>query len=218
MKVHVLIKNKTGPIILWGMYPHRENELEKTKAAIVEKIGKSSYTLIAFEVLDWKGEFSPWKSPILDESFSGGVNKTLDYLVNELVPILKNQYGPNREIYLMGYSLAGLFALWSMYQTDLFAGALSCSGSLWYPEFISYVKKSIPLKNRKIYISLGGKEANTKNKLMATIADCTKEMVDILKIDNIVKYEMNSGGHFADAGKRLAKAVEWIVDYSNKNN
>lgn len=212
MKVYNLVENQTGPIILWGMYPHRKDELEKTKKSIIELVGEKFYMLIAFEVSDWNGEFSPWKSELLDNSFSGGAIKTLNYLTNELIPAIKNKYGTEREIYLMGYSLAGLFALWAMYQTDIFAGALSCSGSLWYPEFISYIKKKKPFKNRKIYISLGGKEANTKNKLMAMIADCTKEMVEILKVDNIVKYEMNSGGHFADAGKRLAKAVLWVVD------
>ena len=212
MKVYNLVENQTGPIILWGMYSHRKDELEKTKKSIIELAAEKSYMLIAFEVSDWNGEFSPWKSELLDNSFSGGAIKTLNYLTNELIPAIKTKYGMEREIYLMGYSLAGLFALWAMYQTDIFAGAISCSGSLWYPEFIPYIKKKKPFKNRKIYISLGGKEANTKNKLMAMIADCTKEMVEILKIDNIVKYEMNSGGHFADAGKRLAKALLWIVD------
>lgn len=116
------------------------------------------------------------------------------------------------KVYNLVENQTGPIILWGMYQTDIFAGAISCSGSLWYPEFIPYVKKKKPFKNCKSYISLGGKEANTKNKLMAMIADCTKEMVEILKVDNIVKYEMNSGGHFADAGKRLAKAVLWIVD------
>ena len=36
-----------------------------------------------------------------------------------------------------------------------------------------------------------------------------KESEKILKKENTVKYEMNPGGHFADSGKRLAKAVKW---------
>ena len=29
--------------------------------------------------------------------------------------------------------------------------------------------------------------------------------------------EFNSGGHFADSGKRLAKAVKWLLENRNEN-
>ena len=110
----------------------------------------------------------------------------------------------------MGYSLAGLFALWAMYQTDIFAGCATCSGSMWYPGFVEYVNSQPTLANKHIYFSLGGKESRTSDRLMATVADRTKEIYDLLKKDNDVIYEINPGGHFADSGKRLAKAVKWI--------
>ena len=34
----------------------------------------------------------------------------------------------------------------------------------------------------------------------------------LLKDQNAVKYELNSGGHFADAGKRLAKGLRWMLE------
>ena len=46
---------------------------------------------------------------------------------------------------------------------------------------------------------------------MATVGERTREIVQLLAADNMVKYELNAGGHFADAGKRLAKAVSWIA-------
>ncbi len=39
MKIYELILNETGPIILWGMYPHRPGQLEDTKAAIEKAAG-----------------------------------------------------------------------------------------------------------------------------------------------------------------------------------
>lgn len=75
---------------------------------------------------------------------------------------------------------------------------------------MEYVNSQPTLANKRIYISLGGKESRTSDRLMATVADRTKEICGLLKKDNDVIYEINPGGHFADSGKRLAKAVKWI--------
>ena len=37
-------------------------------------------------------------------------------------------------------------------------------------------------------------------------------MVKLLKPCCAVKYELNPGGHFADPGKRLAKAVRFLAE------
>ena len=101
--------------------------------------------------------------------------------------------------------------MWTAYQTELFAGVASCSGSFWYPGLMPYLRTQEPPRGRRIYISLGGKEAGSGNELMATVGERTREIVQLLAADNMVKYELNPGGHFADAGKRLAKAVSWIA-------
>lgn len=212
MQLHTIVENQTGPVMLWGMFPHRTQELELTAEAILAKNGSSGYTLIAFQADDWNRDFSPWKSSKLDSSFSGGAVQTLTYIQDSVIPQIKATHGIDCPIYLMGYSLAGLFSLWSAFQTDVFAGAASCSGSLWYPEFLSYVKENVVGKpSKKFYLSLGGKESHTKNLLMASIADRTQECVQLLREYHQVKYELNPGGHFADPGKRLAKAVEWLL-------
>lgn len=211
MHLYTLKESISGPVILWGMYPFQEGEKERTAQTISDWMGEISYTLIAFQVTDWNRDFSPWNTENLSESFSGGAKDTLRCLLEEQIPKIRQQYGQDRELYLMGYSLAGLFALWTAYQTDLFAGVASCSGSFWYPGLIPYLRKQEPLKGRRIYISLGGKEAGSGNELMATVGERTREIVQLLAADNMVKYELNPGGHFADAGKRLAKAVSWIA-------
>ena len=213
MQLHTLRTGKKGPVILWGMYEFRERELLNTYETIERLTGDCDYTLIAFEVTDWNREFSPWKSKEVDASFLGEAPYTLAVLRNEYLPQIREQYGKERSIYLMGYSLAGLFALWTMCETDVFAGAGSCSGSLWYPQFVPYLTEHLnEISGKRIYISLGGKEANTKDQLMSTIADRTRETVEVLKKCCAVKYELNPGGHFADPGKRLAKAVRFLAE------
>ena len=185
MQLHTLISSENGPIILWVMYPHRGDELEHTADSIRELVGEEQFTLVAIQIDDWNRDLSPWRSDEVDGSFAGEAGRTLDYIEQQVIPQLDIQSQANRPLYIMGYSLAGLFALWAMYQTDIFAGCVT-------------------------YISLGGKESRTSDRLMATVADRTKEICELLKKDNDVIYEINPGGHFADSGKRLAKAVKWI--------
>ena len=101
-----------GPIILWGMYPHRGNEIAHMWECLMETVNDQDFLLCAFQVEDWNGDFSPWKAPAAfgDEDFKGNGLKTLQWLTNDLIPELKTAYGADREIYLIGYSLAGLFA------------------------------------------------------------------------------------------------------------
>lgn len=212
MLTHTVAESTSGPVILWGMYPFREDEMEHMKKSLSECVGDVPYTLIAFQVSDWNREFSPWAAPELDATFTGEGEATLNFLQEELLPLVKEKYGTQREVYLMGYSLAGLFALWCLTKTDAFDGAASCSGSLWYPGFLDFLEKQTAPTGKRIYLSLGGKESNSRNSLMATVADCTEKAAKLLARKNIVKYELNSGGHFADSAKRLAKAVRFLTN------
>lgn len=127
----------------------------------------------------------------------------------------KADYGVDREIYLIGYSLAGLFALWTAYETDIFSAIASCSGSLWFEQWDEYVLHHQIKHESNIYLSLGGKEEKTKNPVMARVGDRTRTQERILRNDLKVKHttlEFNSGGHFADAQKRLSKAVKWLLE------
>lgn len=211
MEIHTVTESTSGAIILWGMYPFREDEIQHNRQILSECVGDVPYTLIAFQVSDWNREFSPWAAPELDGTFTGEGEATLNFLQEELLPLVKEKYGTQRKVYLMGYSLAGLFALWCLTKTDAFDGAASCSGSLWYPGFLDFLEKQTAPTGKRIYLSLGGKESNSRNLLMATVADCTEKAAKLLARENIVKYELNSGGHFADSAKRLAKAVKFLL-------
>ena len=47
---------------------------------------------------------------IYKEAFGGKGNDTLRFLENEFLPEIKSKF-PEREVFLTGYSLAGLFSL-----------------------------------------------------------------------------------------------------------
>lgn len=114
--------------------------------------------------------------------------------------------------YLGGYSLAGLFALWAAYQTDVFKGVVAASPSVWFPGFAEYMKKN-EIKTNTVYLSLGNREEKTRNPIMANVGDRIREAYVLLKERGVnCILEWNEGNHFKDADIRTARAFAWALN------
>ena len=110
-----------------------------------------------------------------------------------------------------GYSLAGLFALWAVYQTDVFKGAAAASPSVWFPGFVEYMRGNRILTG-SVYLSLGDREEKTRNPVMAAVGERIREAYTLLKDRGInTTLEWNQGNHFWDADIRTAKAFAWVM-------
>ena len=147
-------------------------------------------------------------------SFSGGGRKTLDWLLNDCIPYCEKEYALTGERILCGYSLAGLFSLWAFYESQAFGGVISCSGSLWFGEWISYAERHIAPQNSSVYLSLGNREEKARDHVMATVGDCTRRQYELVCGDkNVPRHilEWNDGGHFNEPEKRIAKGIKWIT-------
>lgn len=195
-------------VVYMGMHRFREDEIEHTVSCIDEVAG-CGILLVMFEVDKWNSQLSPWPAKNEATIFEGDGKQTLNILTDKIITYIKENYSCYRRQWIMGYSLAGLFALWGTMETELFDGVISCSGSLWYPGFMDYFDRNCDKCPEYIYISLGGKEEKSKNSLMASVGECTRKVVKTLQEKRNVKYEINPGGHFADSGKRLAKGIRW---------
>ena len=173
--------------------------------------------LAAVSGVDWNRELSPWPAPGVFRGggdFGGAGPAFLDILTGQIIPLTEAQLGfapVSRAV--AGYSLAGLFALWSVFQTDAFDRAASVSGSLWFDGFMDYVKSSAPPSGlRQVYLSLGDKEKNARNQRMAAVEDCTRRTAELLrKWDIPVMFEMNPGGHFQDISDRIARGISQLM-------
>ena len=118
---------------------------------------------------------------------------------------------------IAGYSLVGLFALWSVFQTDAFDRAASVSGSLWFDGFMDCMRSSTPPNGlRQIYLSLGDKEKNARNQRMAAVEDYTRQAAELLREWNIpVMFELNPGGHFQDIPGRIARGIDQLMEFTH---
>lgn len=167
--------------------------------------------LAAISGVDWNRELSPWSAPRAfrdGEDFGGEGPALLDTLIHQIIPLTEEHLGYMPKFRgIAGYSLAGLFALWSVYQTDIFDRAASIPGSLWFDGFLEFMKANTP-KVEFVYFSLGDKEKATKNCRLAMVEDCTSRAAELLRTQNIpVIFEMNQGGHFQDVSSRIARGI-----------
>lgn len=114
---------------------------------------------------------------------------------------------------ILGYSLAGLFSLYSLYRLECFSLAASVSGSLWYPSFDQFIVSSQRKKTPdKVYLSVGDKEKKTSNPFLSQVEKKTKYVYEYYKSIGIPAfYELNDGNHFKDVSLRLAKAIAYLL-------
>ncbi len=215
---HIMRSGEGGPVFLWPFYPHEGGELERLEAALQKALSgetAAGYTVAAWQVEDWNRDLSPWEAPAAmgDGCFAGGAPAMLAWLTGEFLPELKMRNPGDAGCYPMGYSLAGLFALWSLYEADCFAGAVCCSGSLWLDGWDRYAAEHRIKSPADVYLSLGGREEKTRNPRMARVGDRTRSQEKLLREDPQVRsciLEWNPGGHFADSAQRLAKGIRWV--------
>ena len=92
--------------------PAIENEIREIK-----RLTAQPFRLIAVKVERWNDDLSPWCAPAVfgHEDFGDGAAA----LLREILPLCEDA---DRRYIIGGYSMAGLFALWSAYRTDRFSG------------------------------------------------------------------------------------------------
>ena len=123
----------------------------------------------------WEENFSPWCAPRVfakGPNFGDGAQKTLDTLINQVIPWAESELteSPAYRV-LVGYSLAGLFSLWTGVSQQVACGCQpgtattpqlsgpgaphvdapaptfqrigAVSGSFWFPGLLDYVNQQL---------------------------------------------------------------------------
>ena len=202
-----------APLIVFNTF---EGDGEGVYQAL-QNMGCTSINLLVIGNIDWNHDMSPWYMPSIyskEKSFSGGADEYLRLLIDEILPKAKEMIdGEPGFTGITGYSLAGLFAIYAMYKTDVFDKVASMSGSLWFYDFMEYCKSNDCMKlPDEIYFSLGDKEANTRNPVLKTVEDNTRELSEYFKnLVSEVIFELNPGNHFTDTVLRSAKGIKAIL-------
>ena len=182
--------------------PLIENEI-----AEIRRRTEIPFRLTAVKVESWNRDLSPWPAPAVfgNESFGDGAAA----LLREILSLCADE---GKRYFIGGYSMAGLFALWSAFQTEVFSGAAAASPSMWFPGLMEYLRGSA-CGCGAVYLSLGNREEKTANPVMRTVGDRIREGYELLRSRGVrCTLEWNSGGHFKEPDLRTAKAFAWVLE------
>ena len=207
----ILYQDEAATHLLIQPIDEHDLELLDQEIEAIKKLSDKPFSLVAFMIKDWNQELTPWAAPAVfgKVPFGSGAEKTLEFITSRLLPEVQENIP---HLILGGYSLAGLFALWSGYQTDKFEGIAAASPSVWYPKWIYYALENKPLA-KSVYLSLGDKEEKAKNPVMAQVGNAIRKHHELLmeqEINTIL--EWNAGNHFVDSDKRMAKGFAWLLN------
>lgn len=183
---------------------------------VYDKLCEPKPILAAIEGIDWERDLTPFKAKKAfhgGRDFSGGSKEYLRTLCDVIIPQTEKECGISpRHRGIAGYSLAGLFAVYSLFNCECFDTAASVSGSLWFDGFLESIADKKPLKTpQKVYFSVGDTEKLTKSERMATVEDATVKTAGLFdSFGSDVKFELNRGGHFKDVPERISKGINFI--------
>ena len=140
------IASRELPVIILNTYGNEGEEVFNECKSLKCK----EYILISISNLDWNNDMTPWFAPKLnknDVDCLGKADEYLQILLEKIIPTvdeyIKSELHITIKYYgIAGYSLGGLFAVYSAYKTDMFSKIASASGSFWFPDFVEYVKEN----------------------------------------------------------------------------
>ena len=198
-----------GGTVVWAVMSLEDARLLR------ERMGPERWTLISLETVDWNAELSPWPGKAVfrgQADFAGGAPQflaELEWIVSKVERRVEIQ--PARR-FLMGYSMAGLFAVYAGMRSDCFQGVASVSGSLWYEGFLDWMRAA-PMVPEYAYCSVGDRERMGRNPAFRSIEEKTQEAAEILTCRGArTRFEKRPGGHFDDPAGSLVRAVRWILE------
>lgn len=181
-----------------------------------------SCTIVQTRDADFFRDFSPWPEKALtpdSPAFGGGAPEYLRALT-AAIPAFERERGiaPSARA-ICGYSLAGLFALYALLETDTFCAAACVSGSLWFEGWPAYLADAVarpawrsrcaqPATRPYAFFALGNKERNAPNPRMRTVRTRTDETVDaLLRSGADAEFKRMPGTHFTYVDERIDAGI-----------
>lgn len=201
------------PIIYLNTFSDEGQKIFETAQAT----GCPPFTLVAISNLDWNHDMVPWNSPPAFKNAdpcTDGADDYLRLLTEEVIPRVEKEInGVPSWRGIVGYSLAGLFALYAIYQTNLFSRMGSISGSLWFPGMKEYIFSHEPKRCPDcMYFSLDDKESKTRNPVLRSVQQNTEEIQAFYQTKGIdTVFQLNPGNHYDHTAERTAAGLCWLL-------
>ncbi|WP_436950693.1 alpha/beta hydrolase [Staphylococcus xylosus] len=134
---------------------------------------------------DRKQDYTPWYTNVNGIEFDGKADDYLVWITSELLPYLKKCFSISKEhkdIAIAGASLGGLVSLYGLLTEKYALGSfILISPSIWYPEFLKFMRKHEILKQPfHVYWYVGELEGKQNKLSNQNMISQTEQGVDIL--------------------------------------
>ncbi len=192
-----------------------ENDISRYTEAY-ERFDKPDFGLVLIQDINWFYDLTPWPAPTVYESgpdFGGHASDHLVLISSKIIPAIEAEFGVPEYRGIMGYSLGGLFSVYSFYQTDLFSLCGCLSGSMWYDNFYDWMAEREPkAKSGSVYFSVGKQEQFTEYERMKITGQVMQKAVKLLNSDYYdCFFEYTDGDHFENIPDKVEKALLWLM-------
>lgn len=160
-------------------------------------------------------EYTPWPEPAIrpgTPDFGGQLGQYHRELNNEILPALIDEYALDTEkLAYGGYSLGGLAAVMSLWETEVFASVFSLCGSFWYPGVADFIEEH-PLLNRsaRVYLQNGTREGKGHNNRLSEAAAYAQRVHTALRTVCGAKTVFDDNGHHDRQNERFCTVLRWV--------
>ena len=176
--------------------------------------------LVLISDIDWENDMTPWYCPPVFKNggpYAGKADEYLAWMREALIPETERRAGvkaPAGGRCIAGYSLAGLFAVYSLLASDLFSRGASMSGSLWYPDLLSFVEShEFVRKPECVYFSVGDREKRSCIDIFRHVEENTEKIEQNFASRGVKTiFELNRGNHYQEPDIRTAKGLRWMLN------
>ncbi|MEI8095988.1 MAG: alpha/beta hydrolase-fold protein [Spirochaetales bacterium] len=177
------------------------------------------------ELGPWRNDWIQQKAPGITRPVGGEGQGTLDFVVNQLKPLVDSRYPtlPGRATtWVAGSSMGGLFALYAAAsRPDVFSRAGCFSSAFWIAgaQLDRFVASSAASKLDRVYLDVGtmeGSRQNNEEERQAYVND-TKRIGALLSSGGLgpdrLKVVLDEGGTHNEAAwsRRLPAALKWLA-------
>lgn len=199
------------PLIILNLYESNQDSLFK-----LYPTQQANFNLLTIHNLNWYQDLVPWDSESIfkgDEPFVGKADLYLKLLTDLIIPKVLTEHNLKPQYFALGgYSLAGLFATYASFKCDLFTKIASMSGSLWYPNFIEFVKEHHTSENLKEAFFSIGNENVKRNPFLCHTKEKTFEIAEIFKERGVkTSFIQNEGGHQHQVPLRVKQGLDFLI-------
>ncbi|HOH18230.1 MAG TPA: alpha/beta hydrolase-fold protein [Bacilli bacterium] len=221
------------------LYMHDGHNLFQVETSAYGKIWDVKNTLDAIKHKDYRGlivvgidcdpqfrlnEYSPWlmeaslfrRKLALGNNLGGEGEQYVAWLVNKLIPLIKQKYRTTGINYLAGSSMGALITLYAGLRYPFIFSKVGCfSSAFWFArkQLTAFIKKTPPT-NLHIYLDVGSKE--TKSILQNYYYVHGSQVINrLLKKQGFKNTQLlieKGGNHSEEAwARRFPGFIEWLL-------